>query len=186
MKIKKIGKAPTPAYSFVVPIYNDGGLAPAFCSEFQGVFCKILGRRKIRDKIELIFVNDGSLDNSSEALNHLARTVPFVRVVHLSRNFGQHLALTCGGRLPKAGRWDDECGSLGTSISNPASDSKNENCEVEHRFLLKAVNRYLPKSSQPFSAIDFGGEREGGCVTWHTIGLRGSSLLHWQILPWWR
>ena len=101
MKIKKIGKAPTPTYSFVVPIYNDGSLAPAFCSEFQDVFCKILGRRKIRDKIELIFVNDGSLDNSSEALNRLARTFPFVRVVHLSRNFGQHLALTCGYRFAR-------------------------------------------------------------------------------------
>jgi SAM-dependent methyltransferase len=30
-----------------------------------------------------------------------------------------------------------------------------------HRFLLKAVNRYLPKSGQPFSAIDLGGGAGG-------------------------
>ena len=31
----------------------------------------------------------------------------------------------------------------------------------QHRFLLKAVNRYLPKSGQPFSAIDLGGGAGG-------------------------
>jgi hypothetical protein len=30
-----------------------------------------------------------------------------------------------------------------------------------HRFLLEAVNRYLPKSGQPFSAIDLGGGAGG-------------------------
>ena len=85
----------------MVPIYNDGSLAPIFCREFQDVFCKILRRVKIRDHIELIFVNDGSLDNSGDCLDRLARTFSFVRVVHLSRNFGQHLALTCGYRFAR-------------------------------------------------------------------------------------
>ena len=98
----KFGKTnPEPAYSFVVPIYNDGGLAPTFCREFRDVFCKKLGRVKIQNHIELIFVNDGSLDNSGETLDRLVGTFPFVRVVHLSRNFGQHLALTCGYRIAR-------------------------------------------------------------------------------------
>lgn len=41
-----------------------------------------------------------------------------------------------------------------------------------HRFLLAAVNRYLPKSGQPLSAIDLGGGAGVGCVTWRSIGPR--------------
>ena len=44
-------------------------------------------------------MNDGSLGSSEDSLDRLARTFPFVWVVHLSRNFGQHLALTCGYRF---------------------------------------------------------------------------------------
>jgi dolichol-phosphate mannosyltransferase len=85
-------------YSFVVPIYNDAYLAEEFCGEYLRVFQRHLGLEDITCSTELIFVNDGSHDDSAETLARLPTRFPFVRVVNLSRNFGQHIALSCGYR----------------------------------------------------------------------------------------
>jgi dolichol-phosphate mannosyltransferase len=45
---------------------------------------------------ELLFVNDGSTDESPEMLDRLAATDERVRVVHLARNFGHQAAVTAG------------------------------------------------------------------------------------------
>lgn len=84
--------------SVVVPIYNDGRLAPAFCAEIERVFGGFLNTGRIDDVVEVIFVNDGSQNDSITILMELARQHAFVRVVDLSRNFGQHIAIACGLR----------------------------------------------------------------------------------------
>jgi glycosyltransferase involved in cell wall biosynthesis len=83
-------------YSFVVPIYNDGSLVEAFCLEFRAVFQYYLASQEIDDQVELIFVNDGSKNDSILMLKQAANTFSFVRIIDLSRNFGQHIALSCG------------------------------------------------------------------------------------------
>lgn len=83
-------------YSIVVPIYNDGYLASSFCTEFEKVFQKYLKISSIVNKVELIFVNDGSNDNSLELLKETAESHNFVKLIDLSRNFGQHIAVTAG------------------------------------------------------------------------------------------
>ena len=83
-------------YSFVVPIYNDGYLVEAFCKEFYIVFREFLKSKAIDSMVELIFVNDGSVDDSQEQLEKVARIHNFVKVIDLSRNFGQHVALISG------------------------------------------------------------------------------------------
>ena len=88
----------TPTYSFVVPIYHDADLAGEFCAAYQKVFQEFLGTAAIAPQTELIFVNDGSQDDSAEVLDRLPEAFPFVRVINLSRNFGQHIALSCGYR----------------------------------------------------------------------------------------
>lgn len=77
-------------YSVVIPIYNDGYLAQACCEEVARVFATLPGG------MELIFVNDGSKNDSLQTLIGLTDTYDFVRVIDLSRNFGQHNALACG------------------------------------------------------------------------------------------
>jgi dolichol-phosphate mannosyltransferase len=84
------------SYSFVVPIYNDGYLAREFCIEFETVFKKYLAKDSIHDDVELIFVNDGSRDHSFDEIKNAANEFSFVKVIELSRNFGQHIALSCG------------------------------------------------------------------------------------------
>ena len=83
-------------YSFVVPIYNDADLAEEFSQEYSKVFREFLGVSDITPQVELIFVNDGSHDNSAETLSTLPARLPFVRVINFSRNFGQHIALSAG------------------------------------------------------------------------------------------
>jgi glycosyltransferase involved in cell wall biosynthesis len=83
-------------YSMVVPIYNDGYLAEAFCVEYEKEFQKYLGKDQIETDVELIFVNDGSKNDSIYYLIKLSEQKKFVKVIDFSRNFGQHIALSCG------------------------------------------------------------------------------------------
>ena len=90
-----------PTYSFVVPIYNDAYLAEDFCQEYEKVFRDFLGTADLAPQVELIFVNDGSHDDSAATLAHVAARRAFVRVINFSRNFGQHIALSCGYRYAR-------------------------------------------------------------------------------------
>ncbi|MEI6816425.1 MAG: glycosyltransferase family 2 protein [Bacteroidota bacterium] len=86
-------------YSFTVPIYNDAYLAVDFCKEFETQFQSYLNKKDINEEVELIFVNDGSIDDSFDTLRILTNKYNFLKVVDLSRNFGQHIALSCGYKL---------------------------------------------------------------------------------------
>lgn len=51
---------------------------------------------KITDHFEIIFVNDGSPDNSIEIIKKIANEDPKVKLIDLSRNFGHHKAIMTG------------------------------------------------------------------------------------------
>ena len=46
--------------------------------------------------VEIIYINDGSKDQSAEILNQLSDQNPMVKVIHLAKNFGQHPAISAG------------------------------------------------------------------------------------------
>jgi glycosyltransferase involved in cell wall biosynthesis len=80
-------------FSIVVPVYfNEESLWALYHEIEREVFGVISGRRG-----EVVFVNDGSGDRSFEVLKEI-RTAHSdrVRVVSLSRNFGQVNAIWCG------------------------------------------------------------------------------------------
>lgn len=88
-----------PKYSIVVPIYNDAYLARALCEKIRDVFNEFLNHGNYPDSaFELIFVNDGSANDSLIVLLNLIAEFDFIRVIDLSRNFGQHVAISCGYR----------------------------------------------------------------------------------------
>jgi glycosyltransferase involved in cell wall biosynthesis len=78
--------------SIVIPVFNnEGSLEKLFC-EIQDSLIKFLDL-----DLEIIFVNDGSTDNSLEVLNGLNQKAPnVVTVLNLSRNFGQLAAMIAG------------------------------------------------------------------------------------------
>lgn len=76
--------------SIVVPVYyNEDTLMDLY----QDMKDKILGT--IGD-YELVFVDDGSGDDSWKIMNEIKGLDPRVRLVKLSRNFGEHAALLAG------------------------------------------------------------------------------------------
>lgn len=105
-------------YSIVVPIYNDGALAEAFSIEYEKEFKLFLGKEHIEEDTELIFVNDGSKNNSIDYLVKLSAEKKFVKVIDLSRNFGQHIALSCGYNHAKG----DYVGMLNVDMQEPPSE----------------------------------------------------------------
>jgi glycosyltransferase involved in cell wall biosynthesis len=83
-------------YSIVVPIYFDGYLARDLCDEIDAVMKEYLHKDFIKDDVELIFINDGSTNDSLSLLEKILGDFLFVKVIDLSRNFGQHSAIACG------------------------------------------------------------------------------------------
>jgi len=83
-------------YSFVVPVFNDGYLLNNFCCAFAEAFRGWLKREDLRNTVELIFVDDGSVGATPGQISEAATTFDFVKTITLSRNFGQHIAVSAG------------------------------------------------------------------------------------------
>lgn len=79
--------------SVVVPCFNEGAGVRSFYEALTAEF----DRHKDVD-CELIFVNDGSSDDTQSVLESLAQADDRVTVVEFSRNFGKEAALTAGLR----------------------------------------------------------------------------------------
>ena len=79
--------SPAEMVSIVIPVYNETANLRALWTRLEPVV-EALGRT-----YEVIFVDDGSRDDSLDILREFAAHNPRVRVVELARNFGQHSAL---------------------------------------------------------------------------------------------
>jgi glycosyltransferase involved in cell wall biosynthesis len=73
--------------SVVIPVYNEAEALP----ELYQALAATLDR--LPQSAEMLFADDGSTDGSAAALDDLAESDPRVRVLHLSRNYGQTAAL---------------------------------------------------------------------------------------------
>ena len=78
--------------SVVIPVYNERESVRPLAEELLDVL-RSLGRQ-----IEILFVDDGSTDGTSEILADLASAEPEIAVVRLRRNFGKAAALMAGFR----------------------------------------------------------------------------------------
>lgn len=74
----------------VVPIFNEEEILPELDARLRTVLSDLGYDWRI------IYVDDGSIDGSGVRLAALAAEHPRVSVVHLSRNFGQQLAIAAG------------------------------------------------------------------------------------------
>jgi dolichol-phosphate mannosyltransferase len=85
----------TPDCSIVIPVYfNEGSLAHTYAALKEEVF------EPNEETFETIFVDDGSGDDSlAELLNLKESEIGRIRVVKLTRNFGQVSAIHAGFRL---------------------------------------------------------------------------------------
>lgn len=82
--------------SIVIPAYNN---APCLEELVRRTALALSGR-----EFEIIFINDGSKDNTLDELRRLGRDDSRVKAISLSRNFGQHPA-TGAGLEHACGEW---------------------------------------------------------------------------------
>lgn len=78
------------AVSVVLPIYEEEESLPELMSHLFEVL------DGLKCTYELIAVNDGSRDHSSDVLRHIAETRSELRVIDFRRNYGQTAALMAG------------------------------------------------------------------------------------------
>jgi undecaprenyl-phosphate 4-deoxy-4-formamido-L-arabinose transferase len=84
------GQAAMPV-SIVIPVYNESANLSALWQRLSAVASGL-------PDWEVVFVDDGSRDDSLKILRQIASHNDHVKVVELARNFGQHAALLAGFR----------------------------------------------------------------------------------------
>lgn len=80
----------SPVLSIVVPVFNETEVL----REFHGHLSTTLDALNLT--VEIIYINDGSSDQSLRTMLELRATDVRVAVVNLSRNFGKEIAVTAG------------------------------------------------------------------------------------------
>ena len=76
--------------SVVAPAYNEEAAIPAF---YKAVTQTL---QKLGAEYEFVFVDDGSVDRTLEALREIARSDARVKILSFSRNFGHPAAISAG------------------------------------------------------------------------------------------
>src|SRR6185295_5405842 len=84
------GLRPISLLSIVVPMYNEQEVLAELHVRLSTAVAP-LSRR-----VEIVYVNDGSVDGTLERVRDLKRQDPRVAIVDLSRNFGKEVALAAG------------------------------------------------------------------------------------------
>ena len=78
-----------PSIAVAIPVYNEAEVLPRLLSRLRAVLDAMGGGPH-----QMVFVDDGSSDDTVELLEKAAREDPRVMVIALTRNFGHQAALT--------------------------------------------------------------------------------------------
>lgn len=77
-------------YSLIIPLYNEEEVALECVKRVTTVMEKING------DYEVIFVNDGSVDQTVPIMEKEIKANPKLKMINFSRNFGHQIAITAG------------------------------------------------------------------------------------------
>lgn len=112
-----------PALSFVIPLYNSEATIGAVVRDIEAL--------DIAGGHEIVLVNDGSQDRTSDVCRELLRTarVPILFIEH-TRNFGEHNAVLTGWRHAR-----------GAYVVNLDDDGQNPPAEAKRLHEHAAANR---------------------------------------------
>jgi undecaprenyl-phosphate 4-deoxy-4-formamido-L-arabinose transferase len=98
----------------VIPVYNEEASLPALMQRLLPVM-QGLGK-----SFEIILIDDGSRDNSLQILRGFTEN-PQVKVVELTRNYGQHAAIMAGFSITQA----DIIVTMDADLQNPPEEIAN-------------------------------------------------------------
>jgi dolichol-phosphate mannosyltransferase len=100
-------------YSFVIPVYNEQENLAALHQEVE----KVLDQ--IKHSSEVIWINDGSSDNSLQIIKDLVKKHPHHRFISFEKNCGQSAALAAGF-----------CAAIGKYVITMDSDLQNNPMDI--------------------------------------------------------
>lgn len=80
-------------FSLIIPVYNEEGLIDELASR------TIKAVESFISNYEILFINDGSTDNTLSKLIEVRKRYSRIKIVDLSRNFGHQAAFTAGLEL---------------------------------------------------------------------------------------
>jgi len=86
-RVSRVNADELPAITFIIPAYNEEGHLAGKISNLRQTAYPV-------EKLQVIFVSDGSTDHTNELLQSFAD--PFIEVVVLPRRSGKPTALNCG------------------------------------------------------------------------------------------
>ena len=77
-------------FNIIIPVFNEDEVIEDFNDNLQKVL------NEIDFKFNIIYVNDGSRDQTENILNKLSNKNTFIEVINFTRNFGSHSAILAG------------------------------------------------------------------------------------------
>ena len=80
----------------VVPCYNEEKMLPITQKALSELLYDMISREKISQKSRMVFVDDGSKDNTWQIIEQYCASDPLVKGIKLSRNKGHQNALLAG------------------------------------------------------------------------------------------
>lgn len=141
-------------FSFICPVYNEQEGLEMFHGRLTAVAAKL------GEPYEVIYVNDGSSDESAAVVRRIQSTDKNVKYVEFSRNFGHQIAVTAG--------YDYACGKAVISLDS--------DCQHPPELITDLVARWregfevvytVRKDTEGISAIRRGiGRLVYRCIKW--------------------
>ena len=83
-------KMNNPTISIIAPCYNEEETIEPFLRRIEEILTQI------NEPYEIVFINDGSKDNTLNVLLNAKQNFKNIRIINFSRNFGKEAALTAG------------------------------------------------------------------------------------------
>ena len=141
--LKNETKKSVQGMSVVVPFLNEAEGISAYCSAMD----RYAG--EVQFPIELVFVDDGSTDNTAEVIHAFQfHNISMAKLVTLSKNFGSHAAIRAGVLHSTY----DICTWMGSDLQEPI-----EFLQMSYEKMLQGYDTvYIEKNSIRVSKVNRG------------------------------
>ena len=131
--------------SVVIPVYRSAAALPGLLERLEAEL------RRLTSRFEAILVDDCSPDDSWDVMKSMKATRPWLRIVHLLRNSGQHNAILCGFSLARG----DIVVTMDDDLQNPPEELPKLVAAIDAGYDL-AIGAY--DSKKHGAARNLGGE----------------------------